>query len=84
MLVLHRYNSTTYHDDMMWAATWLYDATRQPSYLNDAINYYVDHTQVKHLALKMRGCSSGALLPPFPAHRRKPLHMRLALWWRLN
>jgi Glycosyl hydrolase family 9 len=41
-----RYNSTSYYDDMTWAATWMYQATKQPTYLNDAISYYVLHSQV--------------------------------------
>jgi Glycosyl hydrolase family 9 len=42
----NRYNSTSYYDDMTWAATWMYQATRQATYLNDAIQYYVLHSQV--------------------------------------
>ena len=31
---------------MTWAATWMYQATKQPTYLNDAIQFYVLHSQV--------------------------------------
>lgn len=34
---------------MTWAATWMYQATKQPTYLNDAISYYVLHSQVHPL-----------------------------------
>lgn len=44
---LCRYNSTSYYDDMTWAATWMYQATKQATYLNDAISYYVLHSQVR-------------------------------------
>ena len=33
------YNSTTYNDDMAWAAIWLYQITGEQSYLSDAENY---------------------------------------------
>lgn len=48
-----RYNSTSYYDDMTWAATWMYQATKQPTYLKDAISYYVLHSQVR---LPERSC----------------------------
>ena len=30
------YNSTSYYDDLTWAAAWLSQATQDPAYLNDA------------------------------------------------
>lgn len=37
------YNSTSYLDDMAWAATWLYSATGQIQYLSDAYSYWTQH-----------------------------------------
>lgn len=37
------YNSTSYFDDLTWAAAWLYKATRDPGYLSDAHSYYNEH-----------------------------------------
>ncbi len=59
-----RYNSTTYYDDLMWAATWMYQATRQPAYLTDAISFYIEHTQVSTCAL--------TVLRAHPAHTDAP------------
>ncbi len=42
-----RYNSTSYYDDMTWAASWMYQATGQATYLSDAITFYVQHSQVR-------------------------------------
>lgn len=39
------YNSTSYYDDMAWAASWLFQATGQQTYLQDAMSYYVLHSQ---------------------------------------
>ncbi len=32
---------------MTWAASWMYQATGQARYLNDAITFYVQHSQVR-------------------------------------
>ncbi|KAK9785109.1 hypothetical protein WJX73_003901 [Symbiochloris irregularis] len=37
------YNSTSYFDDLAWAAAWLYKATRDPEYLSDAMIWYNEH-----------------------------------------
>lgn len=37
------YNSTSYYDDLAWAAAWLYKATLDPAYLTDAVNFYNEH-----------------------------------------
>lgn len=42
-----RYNSTSYYDDLTWAATWLYSATGQIQYLSDAYNYWTLHRNVR-------------------------------------
>ena len=43
---LYRYNSTSYLDDMAWAATWMYVATGTITYLEDAYNYWTMHRNV--------------------------------------
>jgi endoglucanase len=35
------YNSTTYYDDLLWAAAWMYKATGDQTYLKDAEDFYV-------------------------------------------
>jgi hypothetical protein len=37
------YNSTSYRDDLVWAAAWMYKATRNTSYLQDAANFYGEY-----------------------------------------
>ncbi len=34
------YPSVSYYDDMAYAAMWLYVATKDPTYLNDAVSFY--------------------------------------------
>ena len=38
-----QYNSTSFLDDLAWAASWLYKATEDSDYLADAINWYGRH-----------------------------------------
>lgn len=40
---MNLYNSTTYYDDLLWAAAWMYKATRDQNYLKDAEDFYVRH-----------------------------------------
>lgn len=37
------YNSTSFYDDLAWAASWLYKATQDPAYLSDAQVWYNEH-----------------------------------------
>lgn len=37
------YNGTTYYDCLLWAAAWMYKATGDGAYLNDATTFYVAH-----------------------------------------
>lgn len=37
------YNSTSYRDDLTWAAAWMNKATGDRAYLDDAYKYYVQH-----------------------------------------
>ena len=41
--MVYWYNSTSYRDDLAWAAAWLYKATSDPGYLGDVYNYYQVH-----------------------------------------
>lgn len=56
----HRYNSTSYYDDMTWAASWMYQATGQATYLSDAITFYVQHSQVRVDIRRKSFCVPGA------------------------
>jgi len=38
------YNSTSYRDDLAWAAAWMFRATKDRAYLDDAYKYYVAHS----------------------------------------
>ena len=42
--MVYWYNSTSYRDDLTWAAAWLYKATSDPGYLSDAYYYWTGHT----------------------------------------
>ncbi|CAL8466081.1 g5617 [Coccomyxa elongata] len=37
------YNSTSYRDDLLWAAAWMYKATGERAYLDDVNYYYSAH-----------------------------------------
>ncbi|CAL5228455.1 g11593 [Coccomyxa viridis] len=37
------YNSTSYRDDMVWAAAWMYKATGDRVYLDDVNKFYAEH-----------------------------------------
>lgn len=37
------YNDTTYYDDLIFAATWLYKASGDTAYLTEAEAYYVEY-----------------------------------------
>ena len=39
------YNSTSYHDDLLWAAAWMYRATREQAYLTDVTHFYAQHLE---------------------------------------
>jgi Glycosyl hydrolase family 9 len=40
---LNLYNSTSYYDDLLWAAAWMYKATGDQNYLKDAEDFYIRH-----------------------------------------
>lgn len=44
------YNSTSYYDDLAWAACWLYAATNDATYLNDAVTYHATSLQNEQAA----------------------------------
>jgi endoglucanase len=39
------YNSTTYRDDLLWAAAWLYKATNESIYMDDVTKWYSAHVE---------------------------------------
>ena len=41
--MVYWYNSTSYYDDLMWAAAWLYKATGDPGYMSDAYTFFYGH-----------------------------------------
>ena len=41
--MVYWYNSTSYRDDLTWAAAWLYKATGDSGYLSDAYYYWTQH-----------------------------------------
>ena len=45
------YNDTTYYDDLLFAAVWLYKASGDNAYLEDAEAYYVPALQVGWIGL---------------------------------
>ena len=42
--MVYWYNSTSYRDDLTWAAAWLFKATADPGYLADAYAFWTTHT----------------------------------------
>ena len=45
--MIYWYNSTSYRDDLAWAAAWMYRATGDPAYLSDAYTYYQQHAYME-------------------------------------
>jgi endoglucanase len=41
------YNSTSYRDDLLWAAAWMYRATNDTAYLQDVNKYYGAHVDME-------------------------------------
>ncbi len=41
------YNSSTYYDDLAWAAGWLYKATKQNDFLLDVYDHCSAHLDVE-------------------------------------
>ena len=41
--MVYWYNSTSYYDDLAWAAAWLFKATNDPGYKADAYKFYKLH-----------------------------------------
>ncbi len=39
------YNSTSYRDDLLWAAAWLYKATNESAYMDDVTKWYSAHVE---------------------------------------
>ena len=41
--MVYWYNSTSFFDDLAWAASWMYRATQDPAYLTDAVQFFGKH-----------------------------------------
>lgn len=41
--MVYWYNSTSFLDDLSWAAGWMYRATLDTAYLNDAVKFFEMH-----------------------------------------
>ena len=45
--MVYWYNSTSWRDDMAWAAAWMFRASGDPNYLSDAYGYYRTHKDLE-------------------------------------
>lgn len=45
--MVYWYNSTSWRDDMAWAATWMYRASGDSGYLSDAYGFYRTHKDLE-------------------------------------
>ncbi|KAK9826822.1 hypothetical protein WJX81_004238 [Elliptochloris bilobata] len=45
--MVYWYNSTSYRDDLAWAASWMYKATGDQAYLADAYSYWTQHVNME-------------------------------------
>ncbi len=41
--MVYWYNSTSFRDDLAWAASWMYKATQDSDYLGDAYGFWDTH-----------------------------------------
>ena len=41
--MVYWYNSTSFRDDLAWAASWMYKATQDADYLGDAYGFWDTH-----------------------------------------
>ena len=44
---MYWYNSTSFRDDLAWAASWMYRATRDADYLGDAYGFWDTHKMLE-------------------------------------
>ena len=49
--MVYWYNSTSYYDDLTWAAAWLWKATGDPGYYSDAWTFFISHRNSEEGAL---------------------------------
>ena len=45
--MVYWYNSTSFRDDLAWAASWMYKATGDPDYLGDAYGFWDTHKMLE-------------------------------------
>ena len=45
--MVYWYNSTSFRDDLAWAASWMYRATRDADYLGDAYGFWDTHKMLE-------------------------------------
>ena len=45
--MVYWYNSTSWRDDMAWAASWMFRASGDPNYLSDAYGFYRTHKDLE-------------------------------------
>lgn len=73
--MVYWYNSTSYRDDLTWAAAWLYKATGDSGYLSDAYAFYTQHnnqegiydlrylvSSIAEVLMEVKECLSGIQL----------------------
>ena len=41
--MVYWYNSTSFFDDLSWAASWMYRATKDSAYLADSVQFFGKH-----------------------------------------
>lgn len=41
--MVYWFNSSSYYDDLAWAAAWLWKATGDPGYESDAFTFWIAH-----------------------------------------
>ena len=69
------YSSDTVYDDLLWAAAWMYSATADPAYLQDADEFYVQHVDLEGGSTTL----VGALLMATPCMQPCPMLAQYSL-----
>lgn len=67
------YNTSTYWDDLAWAAGWLYKATKQARGQRVLRGARTEGRQATGGGRRRQRCRPPTHLPPVPAHSRSPL-----------
>ena len=79
--MVYWYNSTSFLDDLAWAASWMYRATLDTAYLSDAVKFFEMHRgDVRAWPAPLSHSVGSGLLVHGPGAGGVPRHMHALPW----